>query len=249
MKCENCGEEHDGSYGSGRFCSLHCRKSFIAKKCKKYPTKQELVARGFGAKPKSDGWICDKCKEKFSTRAQLRLHLKIHPNNQGWAKGLTKETNIRIAKTAEKISKALKDGYNSGRLKFSDEHKKKLSENKKQYYKKYPDAHPNKKLCKNRNHMTYPEQVVMNWLIANNIQFEQQYKYEYIAEDGKIHNRYVDFFIPSKNLFIEVDGQYWHPAGNIIDFLKDKYAVEHNFKTLRINPAKKIENILNNELK
>ena len=34
MKCENCGEEHDGSYGSGRFCSLHCRKSYIAKKVK-----------------------------------------------------------------------------------------------------------------------------------------------------------------------------------------------------------------------
>ena len=39
MKCENCGEEHDGSYGSGRFCSKHCKCSFNAKKCKKYPTK------------------------------------------------------------------------------------------------------------------------------------------------------------------------------------------------------------------
>ena len=32
MKCENCGNEHDGSYGSGRFCSKHCRCSFNAKK-------------------------------------------------------------------------------------------------------------------------------------------------------------------------------------------------------------------------
>lgn len=24
MQCENCGKEHDGSYGSGRFCCKSC---------------------------------------------------------------------------------------------------------------------------------------------------------------------------------------------------------------------------------
>ena len=28
MKCEQCGVEHDGSYGSGRFCSDHCKRVF-----------------------------------------------------------------------------------------------------------------------------------------------------------------------------------------------------------------------------
>ena len=31
MICENCGKEHDGSYGSGRFCSKFCAKSFSTK--------------------------------------------------------------------------------------------------------------------------------------------------------------------------------------------------------------------------
>ncbi len=31
MKCENCGNEHGGSYGSGRFCSIKCAKSFATK--------------------------------------------------------------------------------------------------------------------------------------------------------------------------------------------------------------------------
>lgn len=31
MICENCGKEHDGSYGSGRFCSKECAKSFSTK--------------------------------------------------------------------------------------------------------------------------------------------------------------------------------------------------------------------------
>ena len=28
MICENCGDQHDGSYASGRFCSLKCSRSF-----------------------------------------------------------------------------------------------------------------------------------------------------------------------------------------------------------------------------
>jgi hypothetical protein len=28
MKCEKCGKEHNGSYGSGRFCSSKCARSF-----------------------------------------------------------------------------------------------------------------------------------------------------------------------------------------------------------------------------
>ena len=30
MKCEVCGKEHDGSYGSGRFCSRSCGCKFSA---------------------------------------------------------------------------------------------------------------------------------------------------------------------------------------------------------------------------
>lgn len=31
MNCENCNEEHDGSYGSGRFCCQKCSRSFSTK--------------------------------------------------------------------------------------------------------------------------------------------------------------------------------------------------------------------------
>jgi ribosomal protein L37AE/L43A len=32
MKCENCGKEHNGSYGSGRFCCQSCARSFSTSK-------------------------------------------------------------------------------------------------------------------------------------------------------------------------------------------------------------------------
>lgn len=31
MKCETCGKEHNGSYGSGRFCCQSCARSFSTK--------------------------------------------------------------------------------------------------------------------------------------------------------------------------------------------------------------------------
>ncbi len=31
MKCENCNNDHDGSYGSGRFCSSKCARGFSTK--------------------------------------------------------------------------------------------------------------------------------------------------------------------------------------------------------------------------
>lgn len=34
-KCEYCGKEHDGSYGSGRFCSKSCAKGFSTKIARK----------------------------------------------------------------------------------------------------------------------------------------------------------------------------------------------------------------------
>lgn len=35
MLCENCNKEHDGKYGSGRFCSKQCSKSFSTKNKRK----------------------------------------------------------------------------------------------------------------------------------------------------------------------------------------------------------------------
>jgi hypothetical protein len=29
--CENCGKDHDHSYGTGRFCSKQCKNEFVGK--------------------------------------------------------------------------------------------------------------------------------------------------------------------------------------------------------------------------
>ena len=42
MICENCGKEHDGSYGSGRFCCKECAKSFSTKNDNKPSAKRAI---------------------------------------------------------------------------------------------------------------------------------------------------------------------------------------------------------------
>ncbi len=49
MKCENCQIEHDGEYGSGRFCEQKCSRSFAAKTNREETSKKvsETLKRKF----------------------------------------------------------------------------------------------------------------------------------------------------------------------------------------------------------
>ena len=67
MICENCGKEHDGSYGSGRFCSKKCAKSFSTKNIIKNELKKaKCISCGediYINKRASDKTCkCDKCR-------------------------------------------------------------------------------------------------------------------------------------------------------------------------------------------
>ena len=44
MICEKCEKEHDGSYGSGRFCSSKCARSFSTSKCRDEINKKVSVS-------------------------------------------------------------------------------------------------------------------------------------------------------------------------------------------------------------
>lgn len=50
------------------------------------------------------------------------------------------------------------------------------------------------------------------------------------------HPYQCDFFIPSKNLVIETDGNYWHsyPTGREIDHIRTSELINNGFKVLRL---------------
>lgn len=77
--CEQCGKEHNHTYGSGRFCSKSCKMSFIASKNKNSKKcKEHLAKNGILHRAKYGTWKCSICNKIFETRAKLKEHLKQH---------------------------------------------------------------------------------------------------------------------------------------------------------------------------
>lgn len=80
--------------------------------------------------------------------------------------------------------------------------------------------------------------------------FLDKLRVEYITQfKAESIKRYYDFYIPSANLIIEIDGSYWHSDPRLlegkeltptqkrnkrVDKDKDKWAVEHKIPLLRI---------------
>lgn len=73
---------------------------------------------------------------------------------------------------------------------------------------------------------TKPMKIFENYLIINKINYKKEFGVE-----GKAY----DFFIPSQNLLVEIDGNYWHnyPYGTKRDREKDKIARKNNFQLIR----------------
>lgn len=190
-------------------------------------------------------YICKFCGKVCKNQNSLRNHERLCPSNPdrnyvshtlgktAWNKGLTKETDLRVKKNSESVSIAMK---NSELVKehlsnmWTDELRQKQSERKKKLYSEHPEKHPNVKLAGNRGKMTYPEQLTFDWLNEHSIQNE--HNYHFVTDK---FNRYVDFYLPTLNVFIEVDGEHWHKDTQK-DVDKDNDALSCGIKTIRIKP-------------
>ena len=190
MKCENCGNEHDGSYGSGRFCSRSCKCAFNAKKVKNHKCNFKNQHSPHGT------WKCEQCQIIFETRSKLFEHNhKCHPIPKGqiWNKGLTKETDARVKKIADNIH----DGYKSGKLKPS-------------FLGKHHSEETKRKLAKHggiRSHSGWGKQGryhgfwcnstwELAWIIyqeEHGVKFEKYYGYFDYTFKGVNHKYYPDF--------------------------------------------------------
>ena len=154
-------------------------------------------------------------------------------NRPRWNKGLTKETDARVANMAKNVSKATK-GKPSNHP-WTEEQRKAKSEWKKKYHKLHPEKHPNRKLANNKKYMSYPEKIAYDFLTLNNIKFQH---------NKKIGKYFPDFLID--NFIIEIDGSYWHNKEK--DDNRDKELKEMGYIVYRINAKSHIETELQNIL-
>ena len=77
--CEWCGNEHDHSYGTGRFCSNSCRMSYIASQNKKSEKNKAHLARireqRIHHKAPYGTWKCVECNLIFEFNKDLCQHM------------------------------------------------------------------------------------------------------------------------------------------------------------------------------
>ena len=218
--CENCGNEHDGSYGSGRFCSKKCRGAFTAKMPKKHK--------------RNEKYICCFCNAVISGRNALLRHKKEnHPELYGdhaWNRGRTKENDIRIAKQVESFKQHVKEGkihvWCEGQI-LSDSIKKKISNSMKKAHAE-GRAH-NIGESRWNNEPSYPEKWFME-VIANEFN-DKNYVREY-----PFHRYSLDFAWLDKKKCIEIDGDQHQRFEDYKerDKKKDKLLEKEHWKVLRL---------------
>ena len=236
--CEVCKKEHDGSYGSGRFCSYSCRQKYSAIKGgaasskiikEKFGIKCqcEFCNKEFGSKldlkkhlsncdkklkfnsAKHGNWNCCICDKVFDTRSKLFEHKHnehykdgIHANKAIIAKMRGEDFNCS-EETRKKISESSK-----GR-KHSEETKKRLSETMKRKIAEGSFIVPYK-----RNHsskVSYPEKYFME------VFKELPVKYNY-----QVGLYQLDFAIPEKKIYVEIDGEQHYVDKRIIKHDKER---------------------------
>lgn len=83
MKCENCNKEHDGSYGSGRFCSSKCARGFSTKAKRKEineKVSKKLKGKPFSGTTYTGGWPASAGRK--GNESQKRARQMIYDSNK-----------------------------------------------------------------------------------------------------------------------------------------------------------------------
>lgn len=219
-----------------KFCNRICKnkKSLVSHErlCKNNPEKKKTNfediewQRKNGFKQRKHHWKCNYCDEEFETVKQLNQHKHLmHKIQNPWNKGLTKETDERIVKSAITLKENIKNGKLIRRkVIVTNETKHKISEGMKK-------AHQERRAGEwlGRNKKSYAEQffekVIQNEFLDKNYVFNYHF------------DRYwLDFAWIEKKKYIEIDGQqherFEYQRKN--DELKDALLKENGWKVLRI---------------
>ena len=221
FKCENpdCNNEHDGSYGSGRFCCNKCRMHVIGKRSYETRVKNGNFVCNFNLKKyhanrSHKEWTCTICGEVFSTRSSMQQHRKdVHQWKKGmaWNKGLTKETSESIRLCAEKNSILLKGKSHrqtkETREKLSIARSRILDNPNSGGFKDvkwYHVSNLNGEDFVVRGHW---EENVANKLTSTGVLWVRN-KWLHYIKDGINRTYNPDFYLPNTNEYIEVKGYY-----------------------------------------
>ncbi len=177
--------------------------------------------------------------------------------NISWSEGLTKETDERIMRSSKKmlgdknpmkrlevrkkVSLANKGKHSSPKTEFKRGHKIRVglhhseeTKEKIRLIKQTKESIEKMKLARAKQIFpvkdTSIEVKIQNFLKQLGIEF---FTHQYMKIE---HGYQCDILIPSMNMVIECDGNYWHkyPVGLEKDHIRTKELIEKGFKVLRL---------------
>ena len=248
FKCENpgCPNEHDGSYGSGRFCSEHCRRSYTGKSSVQTMMNNGTFHSWFVEHQKQINhtkspygtWKCDVCGEILETRRKKYEHMKnfhpTHPRGRAWNKGLTKETCSSIAKAVPKIVKALKRAYEEGRITgHASTPEKELFRRKRMSISALNRTTPS--VCKRTEPYTKKDGSIVNLdssyertiaklLDEHDVDWIRPKPLDWYSHDGVKHHYFPDFYLTEHNLYLDPKNDYCFKAqAEKISYIREHY--------------------------
>lgn len=245
FKCENpdCGKEHDGSYGSGRYCCKKCMNHGAALNASQNAIKNgnKHCPENFKNSKKPHApygtWKCVRCNLIFETRAQLFEHNhEVHPVPKGqiWNKGLTKETCLIIANAGLKISNTIKKAVADGRCvgKASTPEKELLR-------RKRISNSALKRTVPVSTKRTEPymkkdgtivnldssyERIIAKILDEHNIDWIRPKPLDWYSNDGVKHHYYPDFYLTKYNIYLDPKNDYcFKVQAEKISYVKEHY--------------------------
>ena len=173
-----------------------------------------------------------KHKDKICSLEGLKKIMKIHKEKK------EKYGYINCPETRKKLSEIMKKKWANGEI----------TERQKNHIKRYGintqfkkghkvNEKTRKAVRKSRAKQIFPmkdssiEVKIQEFLKQLKIEF---FTHQYIKEIK--HSYQCDILVPSLNLVIECDGNYWHnyPTGKDLDHIRTKELIEKGFKVLRL---------------
>ena len=142
--------------------------------------------------------------------------------NRTWNKGLTKETDVRLARQAENSRGKPRKG-----VPHTEEAKKKISSARTEWLK-----NPENRKIYGRGKRSWMELCFEKWLCENHFEHWETEKHFWNSETRK--NYYADFCFESKKLIVELDGNQ-HLKTKELDAIRDCYLNSLGYTVIRIS--------------
>jgi hypothetical protein len=212
MKCENCEKEHDGTYGSGRFCSKKCARGFSTKAKRKEIN--EKIRKPLIQK------ICLECNKKFTTKKRFQkfcscscsvtFNNRLNKEHLSYAR--KQYLNTHIDAKNKFLENASKWGKSHKGKSLTEEHKRKISlGNKGGRCSWYEIIKFNGEKIKVQGSYELRFTKILNNLDENWIKpsiWNREHQFQWWDKNGKSHWYTPDFWSPKLQKYFEIKG-FW----------------------------------------